>query len=190
MSQIYKTSSGSGPLPPNVPTAFVTDSGTATPSANILQIVTPGSGTELLQTSAPGSSNIVLVSPKTIFATFDALTTGPTSIHLFADRFIVTQIFPQIVAKTGTWDGNSLTYQVGVNSPTFNSITNDSFASNFPPGAGLYDINMGVFFDNYNVTYSGNINPGETFGINVTQAATGTGLTVLTMRLYLVGFFF
>ena len=38
MSQIYKTLTSSGPIPPNIPTSFTTQNGTATPAANILII--------------------------------------------------------------------------------------------------------------------------------------------------------
>jgi hypothetical protein len=38
LSQIYK-SSASGPVPPNVPTTFITNAGTAIPAANILNIL-------------------------------------------------------------------------------------------------------------------------------------------------------
>ena len=36
MSQIYKPLTSSGPIPPNIPTNFVTQDGTAVPAANIL----------------------------------------------------------------------------------------------------------------------------------------------------------
>ncbi len=45
MSQIYKTLSSGGPIPPVIPTSFVTQNGTAVPAANIL-IVNANDSTE------------------------------------------------------------------------------------------------------------------------------------------------
>jgi len=56
MSQVFKPSF-SGPIPPSIATSYMTDSGTATPAANILNVL-GGTGAT---TSAPGNSNTILV---------------------------------------------------------------------------------------------------------------------------------
>lgn len=55
MSQITKVLSSSGPIPPIIPTIFHTDSGDATPAANILNVV-GGNGA-----TTSGSGNTVTV---------------------------------------------------------------------------------------------------------------------------------
>lgn len=58
MSQIYKPLTSSGPIPPTIPTSFVTDSGTAIPAANIINI-NGGPGVEII--ANPNLSNNILV---------------------------------------------------------------------------------------------------------------------------------
>lgn len=71
-------------LPPDVPTSFVTDSGTATPIGNVIEIF-GGAG---VTTSAPGSTNIIQITGTSTGFTWNVVTSAsPTNpVQLVAEN--------------------------------------------------------------------------------------------------------
>lgn len=84
MSQIFKPVSAND-LPSNVPTSFVTNSGVATPSGNIIQIL-GGAGT-----TTSGLGNIITVTVTAAAFTWNVVTSALNPITLVPENGYITK---------------------------------------------------------------------------------------------------
>ncbi len=112
MSQIIKTLASGGPIPPNIPTSFVTDNGTATPALNILNV---NGGTGVV-TSAPGSSNQIVITVQNDGFTWSEQTTN-FAAAVENGYFCNNALTATLPSTAGLIIGNTIIFYIDTASP-------------------------------------------------------------------------
>lgn len=167
-------------VPSNVAQAYVTDSGTAIPALNILNVVGGGS----ITTSGSGDTLTINdnVSLQVIRGPIvDLKTTGTTDIYTFPDDFVVCGVKYTITSLTGVANGDAQV-NIGFNAPAYDNI--------IPAEAGLPQF---LNFVSGQIIYNGagaftTLLGGQLVKINVTSVETGA--TAMTMRVDIIGYYY
>lgn len=168
MSQFYQGVT-SGSLPPSVPTSFVTDSGTAIPVGNILNVITGVGAT------TTGAGNTITISLDNTILSGTASTTGFTTANINVNIPVPNNSTTSIRANIAGYDS---TADIGVGGELLGAVRNtagvltvlgipDKTKNN---DAALSDTNWTLVISGTNAL------------IQVTGTANGGGVDVINWR--------
>jgi hypothetical protein len=180
MSQIIKPLTSSGPIPPNIPTSFVTDAGTVVPSGNTVNInggsttANTANGIEVIA-NPNGSNNEVVQLTNRYHQASTTIGSGSSTVTILSGLAAGTYVLDMSAGAYATSGGPAANGYTIVGAVTSNGVTatllpnqqKDSFEQNVGANA-----TMGVSGNSITVTFTG------VTGINFDWSVVGTYMFV------------
>ncbi len=133
--------SASGPLPPEVATQYVADVGIAVPSSNILNVVTPNSGADGIETT--GSGNTLTITLHAIMTSsgvaVDMKQVGATALFTTTADFFIVNLYAVGTNVSGAI--SSADFSLGWTAPNYDDLDINTSFPNTITANGVVSVN-------------------------------------------------